>query len=171
MALSRLNIMGVISIGRALALMLVMTCALKGGSLAGAAAGTAFGLAMDAAAGGVPVFTMAYAFAGLVSGMFSRFGRLSFVVSFILANGLAVFCVWNLSPRVDALFEVFAASVCFMLLPPGLLARVGALIQPLSAGMGESGLRRYASRRVEGIARAFGDVSEARAMPSTRREA
>ena len=31
MALSRLNIMGVISIGRALALMLVMTCALKGG--------------------------------------------------------------------------------------------------------------------------------------------
>lgn len=160
MALSRLNIMGVISIGRALALMLVMTCALKGGSLAGAGAGTAFGLAMDAAAGGVPVFTMAYAFAGLVSGMFSRFGRLSFVVSFILANGLAVFCVWNLSPRVDALFEVFAASVCFMLLPPGLLARVGALIQPLSAGMGESGLRRYASRRVEGIARAFGDVSE-----------
>ena len=46
-----------------------------------------------------------------------------------------------------------------MLLPPGLLARVGALIQPLSAGMGESGLRKYASRRVEGIARAFDDVS------------
>ena len=159
MALSRLNIMGVISVGRALALVLVMTCALKGGSLAGAAAGTAFGLAMDAAAGGVPVFTMAYAFAGLVSGMFSRFGRLSFVLSFILANALAVFCVWSFTQRLDALFEVFAASVGFMLLPPGLLARIGSLIQPLSAGMGESGLRKYASRRVEGIARAFDDVS------------
>lgn len=159
MALSRLNIMGVISVGRVLALLLVMTCALKGGSLAGAGAGTAFGLAMDAASGIAPVYTMAYAFAGLISGMFSRFGRLSFVVSFILANALAVLCAWSWTERLDALFEVFAASVGFMLLPPSLLARVGALIQPLSAGMGESGLRKYASRRVEGIARAFDDVS------------
>lgn len=159
MALSRLNIMGVISVGRVFALLLVMTCALKGGSLAGAGAGTAFGLAMDAASGIAPVYTMAYAFAGLISGMFSRFGRLSFVVSFILANALAVLCAWSWTERLDALFEVFAASVGFMLLPPSLLARVGALIQPLSAGMGESGLRKYASRRVEGIARAFDDVS------------
>lgn len=159
MALSRLNIMGVISVGRALALVLVMTCALKGGSLAGAAAGTAFGLAMDAAAGGVPVFTMAYAFAGLVSGMFSRFGRLSFVLSFILANALAVFCVWSFTQRLDALFEVFAASVGFMLLPPGLLARIGSLIQPLSAGMGESGLLQVCLAPRGGHSRAFDDVS------------
>lgn len=159
MALSRLNIMGVISVGRVLSLLLVMTCALKGGSLAGAGAGTAFGLAMDAASGLAPVYTMVYAFAGLISGMFSRFGRLSYVVSFILADALAVLCAWSWTERLDALFEVFAASVGFMLLPPGLLARVSALIQPLSAGMGESGLRKYASRRVEGIARAFDDVS------------
>ena len=159
MALSRLNIMGVISVGRVLSLLLVMTCALKGGSLAGAGAGTAFGLAMDAASGLAPVYTMVYAFAGLISGMFSRFGRLSYVVSFILADALAVLCAWSWTERLDALFEVFAASVGFMLLPSGLLARVGALIQPLSAGMGESGLRKYASRRVEGIARAFDDVS------------
>lgn len=159
MALSRLNIMGVISVGRVHSLLLVMTCALKGGSLAGAGAGTAFGLAMDAASGLAPVYTMVYAFAGLISGMFSRFGRLSYVVSFILADALAVLCAWSWTERLDALFEVFAASVGFMLLPPGLLARVGALIQPLSAGMGESGLRKYASRRVEGIARAFDDVS------------
>lgn len=159
MALSRLNIMGVISVGRVLSLLLVMTCALKGGSLAGAGAGTAFGLAMDAASGLAPVYTMVYAFAGLISGMFSHFGRLSYVVSFILADALAVLCAWSWTERLDALFEVFAASVGFMLLPPGLLARVGALIQPLSAGMGESGLRKYASRRVEGIARAFDDVS------------
>ena len=80
-------------------------------------------------------------------------------MSFILADALAVLCAWSWTERLDALFEVFAASVGFMLLPPGLLARVGALIQPLSAGMGESGLRKYASRRVEGIARAFDDVS------------
>lgn len=159
MALSRLNIMGVLSVGRVLALVLVMTCALKGGSPAGAAAGTAFGLAMDASSGMEPLYTMAYAFAGLVSGMFSRFGRLSYVVSFIVTNALAVLCAWSWTQRLDALFEVFAASVIFMLLPPGLLARAGAFIQPLSAGLGESGLRKYASRRVEGIARAFDEVS------------
>ena len=90
---------------------------------------------------------------------FSFGGRLSYVVSFIVTNALAVLCAWSWTQRLDALFEVFAASVIFMLLPPGLLARAGAFIQPLSAGLGESGLRKYASRRVEGIARAFDEVS------------
>ncbi len=158
MALSRVTVISVISIGRLLALVLVMTSAMKGGSMAGAAAGTAFGIAMDAASGGAPFFSMAYAFAGLVSGVFSRFGRLGFLVAFIMADALAVFCAWGHTAHVDALFEVFASSVIFMLIPPATLAKISSLVQPMTPGAGESGLRRYASRRVDGIARAYGDV-------------
>lgn len=158
MALSRVTVISVISIGRLIALVLVMTSAMKGGSMAGAAAGTAFGIAMDAASGGAPFFSMAYAFAGLVSGVFSRFGRLGFLVAFIMADALAVFCAWGYTVHVDALFEVFASSVIFMLIPPATLAKISSLVQPMTPGAGESGLRRYASRRVDGIARAYGDV-------------
>lgn len=160
MAVSRVHIAGAVSLGRVLSLLLVMTSALKGGCMAGAASGTAFGLAMDAASGSEPFFAMAYAFAGLVSGVFARYGRLVFLLSFILADALCAACCWRWQQNVNAMFEVFSASVVFMLIPPAVLARLGALIQPMAAGMGESGLRRYAARRVEGIARAYGDVCE-----------
>ncbi len=157
-SLSGANIMGVVSLGRLLALLLVMTCAMKGGPLMGAAAGTAFGLAMDAAAGGAPMFALAYALSGLVAGVFGRHGRLAFLLVFILADCAAVFCAWNAERGIAALFETFAASVVFMLIPPAVLGRAGALVQPISPGAGESGLRRFAAKRVEGVARAYGDV-------------
>src|SRR5699024_3104078 len=97
---------------------------------------------------------------GLVSGVFARYGRLTFLLSFVLADALCAACCWRWTPQLGALFEVFAASVVFMLIPPAALARLSSLLQPMAPGMGESGLRRYAARRVEGIARAYGDVCE-----------
>ena len=51
MALSRVVLFGVVSMGRFFALLLVMTSAMKGGMLTGAAVGTVLGLAMDIAGG------------------------------------------------------------------------------------------------------------------------
>ncbi len=65
MSLARVQFMGAVSLGRVLALLVVMTASLKGGSFAGAAAGTAFGLAMDASAGTAGLYTMAWAFSAL----------------------------------------------------------------------------------------------------------
>lgn len=159
-SLSGVEVMSAVSLGRLGALLAVMLAGFRGGALTGAAAGTAMGVAMDAALGGVPFYTMAYAFSGLVSGVFSRHGRMVFLLSFIAANALAVLCAWAWTKQVDALFEVFAASVVFMLVPPTVMARLGALVQSVPAAAGESGLRRYAARRVEGIAKAYGDVCD-----------
>ena len=159
-SLGGVEVLSAVSLGRLGALLAVMLSGFRGGALTGAAAGTAMGIAMDAALGGVPFYTMAYAFSGLVSGVFSRYGRMVFLLCFIAANALAVLCVWAWTKQVGALFEVFAASVVFMLVPPSLMARLGALVQSVPASAGESGLRRYAARRVEGIARAYGDVCE-----------
>ena len=158
MSFARIEIMGAVSLGRVLAIILVMTASLKGGSFAGAAMGTAFGLAMDASAGTAGMYTMAWAFAALCAGTFSRFGRLAFLAAFVIADAMAVFCSGASLEAAPPLFEAFAASVIFMLLPSGLLANLGALVQPLTPGVGESGLRRYASRRVAGIAGAYRDV-------------
>ena len=59
MAFSRIMIFNTVSVGRFMALVLVMTSAMKGGMLTGAAVGTVLGLAMDVSSAGAPFYTMA----------------------------------------------------------------------------------------------------------------
>ncbi len=158
MAFARISILGVISIGRLLAVLVVMALAFRGGLLAGAAAGAALGLAMDISAGGAPVFTMAYAFSGLIAGMFSKHGRLFFLVSYVLADAVAIVWTWGDGMRLEALYECFAASVIFMILPAGLLNQVGSALQRSPQGSGEAGLRRYSAGRIRRTGEAFRDL-------------
>ena len=159
-ALSRIVLFGTVSLGRTAALLLVMCSAMKGGMLSGAAVGTVLGLAMDVTALGAPFYTMAYAFSGLLSGVFGRHGRLVFVLSFILAGTLSVVCAWNTEIYISALFENFCATVIFLLLPSGLLSQIALLLQPMEKGSGESGLRRFTARRVKTLSEAYGEVYE-----------
>ncbi len=159
-AVSQIELFGAVSLGRLAALLIVMTCTLRCGIMTGCTVGTAFGIAMDLAAGGMPFYTMAYAFAGLLSGMFNRHGRLLFLLAFITANAAAVACTWSFQSELESLFEVFAASVIFLLLPSGLLSRAGSMVQPVIGGSGESGLRRCAARRVMSLSRAYASLYE-----------
>lgn len=159
-ALSRLVLFHTVSIGRVAALLLVMCSAMKGGMLTGAAVGTVLGLAMDVTTLGAPFYTMAYAFSGLLAGVFGRHGRLAFVLAFLLAGALAVVCAWNTEIYLSALFENFCASVIFLVLPSALLNQAALLLQGMERGSGELGLRRYAARRVKNLSEAYGEVYE-----------
>ena len=160
MAFSRIVIFDTVSIGRFMALVLVMTSAMKGGMLTGAAVGTVLGLAMDVSSAGAPFYTMAYSFAGLLSGVFGKHGRVIFVLSFILAGALSVVCAWTAEVHINALFETFCASVVFMLLPNSLLNHVGLMLQHMERGSGESGLRRFAANRVRNLSEAYAGLFE-----------
>lgn len=159
-ALSRVVLFGVVSVGRFLALLLVMTSAMKGGMLTGAAVGTVLGMAMDVSGDGPLYYTMAYAFSGLLSGVFGRHGRVLYVLSFILAGALAVICAWGSVRPVSALFETFCASVVFMILPASLLNRVGVVLQCMDRGCGESGLRRFEAAKLRRLSEAYGELFE-----------
>lgn len=157
-ALSRILVFDTVSIGRTAALLLVMASAMKGGVLTGTAVGTVLGLAMDVANPGAPFYTMAYALSGLLSGVFGRHGRFLFVLSFVLSGALAVAAAWRTEMYVSALFETFCASVLFMLVPGSWLSRIGLLLQSTGRGSGESGLRRFAARRVKNLSEAYGEL-------------
>ena len=160
MAAARLELFGTVSLGRFLALLLVMASAMKGGVLTGAAVGTVLGLAMDLAAGGAPFYTMAYAFSGLLSGVFGRHGRLWFTLSFVLASALAVVGAWSVGPRLGQLFETFAASVIFLLLPGSWLSRFAVLLQKVDGGSGESGLRRFTAGKLRELSGVYLELYE-----------
>ncbi len=160
MAFSRVVLFDTVSVGRFLALLLVMASAMEGGMLTGAAVGTVLGLAMDVSQGGAPFYAMAYSFSGLLSGVFSRHGRFLFVLSFILAGAMAVACAWNTELYISALFETFCASVIFMVLPGAFLHQFGLMLQSPGHGSGESGLRRFVARRVKNLGEAYGELFE-----------
>ena len=160
MALSRVTLFETVSIGRFLALLVVMTSAMKGGMLTGAAVGTVLGLAMDVAGEGPLFYTMAYAFAGLLSGVFGRHGRVLYVLSFVLAGAIAAVCAWESVQPVSALFETFCASVIFMILPSSLLNRAGVVLEGMERGRGEAGLRRFEAARLRRMGEAYGELFE-----------
>ena len=158
MALYGLTVAESLSVGRVAALLIVMTAALKGGAVFGAAAGGAFGFAMDAAGAMPPFFTMAYTFSGLLAGIFSRRGRFLYVLSFIAANLIAVVWSWSYAVRIDALFECFAASMIFLVIPGDALDYVGGLIHQPRLGSGDNALRRYTANRIESMSKAFREL-------------
>lgn len=159
-ALSRVEIAGVVSLGRLCALLAVMTSAYRGGALSGSAAGAALGMAMDVALGRSPFFSASYAFMGLIGGMFSRRSRLSFVICCVLTNAAAAAWTWRSGAQLEAMYETFAASVIFMLLPPSLLGYLGAFLRPAQLTSGESGLRRYTAARLARMSDAFQDLHD-----------
>ncbi len=158
MSLNRIEIMGLVSIGRFIALIVVMVSAFKGGTLSGAAAGTALGLAMDISVASSAGMTFVYSFAGLISGLFSRHGKLFFVISFIVSAAVAALGTMGETGEMGVFYEVFASSVVFMLLPSGVQNYLGSFLKPQQLSQGESGLRKYAARRVEKIALAMKEL-------------
>ncbi|MEG1404971.1 MAG: stage II sporulation protein E, partial [Oscillospiraceae bacterium] len=95
---------------------------------------------------------------GLISGVFSKHGRFLFLLSYIVANATAVLWTWGAALRIELMYEVFAASIVFAILPEMVLEYVGSVAQLPSPGTGESGLRRYAADRAEKIGTAFRDL-------------
>ncbi len=160
MALSQFNIMHTLSVGRTIALVLVMMSSFKCGTVFGSATGAAFGFAMDVANGGYPFFTMAYAFSGMISGLLSRHGRLVFILGYILANVTIVLWTWAEMIKIDALFECFAASMIFIAMPNDALDYVGGLIREPRLGIGDTGLRRYTAERMYKMSSAFRKLFE-----------
>lgn len=158
MALSGAEIMGVFSLGRSMAVIVVMIAAFKGGTLSGAAAGTCLGLAMDIASGGTPCYTFIYAFSGLISGIFARHGRLLFALSFVVSGAVAAMTAMLTQLKIHVFYEFFVASVIFMVLPGNVHNIIGAFLKPSQLSAGESGLRKYAAGRIDKMGRALKDL-------------
>jgi len=122
-SLHSLTIAGFLSTGRLAALLIVMFLALRGGAGTGAAGGLTVGLAMDLA-WGMPYFSMAYGFSGMLAGSAKEHGRLLSICLFITSHAAATLFLTNPIVRAAVLFEAFAASVLFMLVPESVLGRL-----------------------------------------------
>ena len=163
MALAQVGAGDRLSLGCTAAAVVCMILAWKGGAGFGAAAGVCAGLSMDLALGQTPWYTMAFGVSSLLTGVFRNQGKLFAALTFVLVNGTLVLWAWESSPELNILYEVFAASVVFALLPDALLRRVSAFLvreEPTGVGM-EERVRQYGRERLEATAHAFRELYDA----------
>lgn len=160
LTLSNVTIAGALSLGRTAAALAVMVCAYEGGIGAGATVGVAAGVGMDLAAGGGPFYSMAYALSGVMAGTFRRQGRLCTAVAYVLSDAVAVLWTWNSGVRLSVLYEVFAASVLFLLMPQRSLRQVRALLAREPQQDTAERAREYARQRLERTAMAFRELHD-----------
>ena len=158
LTLANLTLPGQLSVGRLAAALAVMVTASQGGIGVGATVGVAAGLAMDLAAGGMPFYSMAYALSGSMAGAFHRQGRLAAALAYVLTNGLAVLWTWEEGLHIALLYEVFIASVIFLVLPQQALRQVGALVAPQPKQDTRERARAYVRNRLEETAAAFKEL-------------
>lgn len=159
-ALSGVQLFGDFSLGRIVAAVMVMVVA-KGGVNAGLISGVVAGITMDLSSGRGPYYTMVYAVAGAVCGLVSKKGKLTAALCYVVANGLTVLWTWDSGMRVALLYEVFAASVVFFLLPKRLHEESGQLLALHAPKTSDwEGARETALRHVRDSAKAFRDLYE-----------
>ena len=153
-SLAKLHLFAGISLGGMLAAAAVLALAWRSGAGTGAAAGVALGLALDLAAAGSPRYAMAFGAAGVAAGLFRGRRRLASAAAFVLGDAAAVLWTWSQDFDPAILYEVFAASVIFLLLPARALQLVGAAA-PEAAEAVDSPGKDQVRERLEETAAAF----------------
>ena len=148
-------VFGVLSVGHTLALLTILIAVFKSGVGMGCIAATVLGAAMDLQAGTAGVFAMTYALAATLGGIFRKSGRLIFLLSFVCADAIGVVWSFSITRSAQPLFDAFAASVVFMLVPDYILSKIGAIFPLRASNYGFSRARDYTSRRIGLSAEAF----------------
>ncbi len=159
-SLAGIRLLGAMSLGCVIAAVATMTGAWKGGATMGAVVGISTGMAVDLSLGLGGQYAMAFAFSGLLAGVFQKQGKLFAVMTYVLANAVTVLWRWEHGPELSVLYEVFAASVLFMVLPDSLVRRVWNIFcREHSSAMGLDGVvREYGREQLKETANAFREL-------------
>lgn len=160
-SLSQVSLLGMVSLGRCCAALAALAAGYAASPGAGAAVGVVAGLAMDLSAGAAPFYAMAYGFSALVAGLLRRQNRVASAAGFTMACGSMVLWSWESGVPLGALYEVCAACLVFFILPDGTLRRFGLLFCPEPRRDKAVWAAWEASRRLKGLAGAFGQVFNA----------
>jgi len=160
-SLADVTLIAEISAGRLVAIIFVMCAALRGGFGMGSAAGVSMGIAFDIAGGG-GFFSMSYGFSGLIAGITGKTRRLATAVAFVLTNAVVALVDSANGVNITSLYEAFAASVIFILLPERAMPELRFLYDARGRNpMHQSRMTALLKRRIGGASKAFRELHEA----------
>nr|WP_319487360.1 SpoIIE family protein phosphatase [uncultured Caproiciproducens sp.] len=159
LSLSNLSI-GPVSLGRMLAVIVILFAAHYGGVAGGSVAGIAAGIVFSLSTSGLNYLSGAYALGGMMAGVFSPVGRLASVIAFIFSNAVASLQVGNQEAVIGGLYEVMISTVVYMLLPQKVGTPLIGMFSHADDTSRSDGLRRSVIMKLDYAAKALGSVSE-----------
>ena len=148
-----------VSLGRILAVMVILISArygsAAGGAISGAATGAIFGISETSMA----FLCAGYSFGGLVSGLFAPIGKLGVAIGFVISNSVMLLS----TGKSESILPLFAAtriaSAAFMLLPRELERFVTPFFLPDENTRGEESLKSSVVMRLDYASNALKNVS------------
>ncbi|MFI3254375.1 MAG: SpoIIE family protein phosphatase [Eubacteriales bacterium] len=143
-----------VSLGRSLAVLVILTLAWREGIGAGAIAGVCAGIALDLVAFQEALYATAWGFSNMCAGFFKGKARLHSGLTFFLANGSILLWGFEESGGSGILYEVFFGTLLFCFLPISWLESLPRLKEEGEV-QGEHGELDRARRQLEGAADAF----------------
>lgn len=150
---------GPVSIGHIAAVFCILLAARYGSAAGGAIAGIAAGVVLSFGSENFFFINAAYAFGGLLAGMFSHTGRIVSSAVFILGICIIALQSGQLTQVVVLLYEGTAASVIFLLLPKNTGNFLSAVFFTGKKDEHSEGLRRSIIMRLDFASKALSDVS------------
>lgn len=158
LAFSSLEI-GSVSVGRFLAVLVILLCAKYGSVSVGAIAGIATGAVFSLSKPDMLFLSVAYSLSGLMGGLFAPMGKLAVALSAVLANVILSLCADDSSIVLGVLIESILASAVFMLIPKDAGNFLCAVFSDSRKELSEEALRRNVTMRLSHSAKALSNVS------------
>ena len=160
--LTSVTVLGNASIGRSVAVLLVMLAGYYGGSGLGSAAGIALGLAVSITGGGAH-YCAIYGFCGLLAALFCGKGKLVYAIVYLMVNAVCMLWV-TMGIELPTLYEAFFASVFFLPISEIFGAQIASVIavpERVEQPVGNYGkrVRKFAEARLASASEAFEELS------------
>ena len=149
-----------ISLGRILAVLIILLCAryagVSGGSISGIAAGIVFSISSSS----LSYVSGSYAFAGMMAGLFSPIGSFVTAFAFIVSNVIVTFETGDSAKIILSVYETVAAAIIFMLVPRNISDKFTLLFSKQSNAIKIDSLRNSITMRLDYVSKAMGEVAE-----------
>ena len=151
---------GPMSVGRVAAVAVILFAARYGGIAGGAAAGTAAGAVLGLYSLDTAFLGAAYAFGGLIAGLFSPVGRFALTTGYAVAALIMSLQTGSPSLVIAGAYETAVAVLVFLALPPDTASFMRAVFAPDDSSANAEGLRRSIIMRLDFASKALSNVTQ-----------
>ncbi len=158
LALSPISL-GTLSLGRIAAILCILFAARYGGTAGGTIAGIAAGIVLGLASEDYFFLGSAYAFGGLMAGLFCRTGRIAAAVAFLISSTIVSLQSGEVSSVLTVFMEASVTGLIFVLLPKSTGSYLSAVFAPSGTDAQCEGLRRSMILRLDFASKALSDIS------------
>ncbi len=150
---------GNISVGRIIALVVVLLSSRYGGVSGGSIAGVATGIVFSLSSNELIFLCAGFAFSGLMGGLFAPMGKLAVAVSMLVCNTTMAFA----SSDNELIFAIFVESILsatvFMLLPRSIANYITNVFQKSGETPDNEAVRQAVTMRLSFASKALSNVS------------